>query len=429
MIRIVWFIACMGRWRQVILQELLCLRNSGLFDAADEILVCQAGKGNLGLPDKCNVAKKSDVGAFEFPALELLRETARPGDKILYMHTKGVSRRGATFKVGNQWREYLLWGCVERWREHAQALDFCDISGVQLTQLDNEFTTKCGHPRVFAGNFWWTRGDWAMNLPSPPHYRDADERWKAEGWIFFVEHPRLFELHSLTSGKLITPTYPFRENFSRAVYDPTPTEKINIVPRMIERRWEIINEIANHFGHNRYLEIGLFLGNNFKHIICEWKESVDPNASTHPTHAMTSDEFFGQTQDEWDLIFVDGLHTEEQVLKDIDNALLHLAEGGTIIVHDCNPETENEQRDLSAYDQKGVWVGMVWRGFARLRMTRPDLYMAMIDADFGCGVIRRGRQECFPENELSFPFFVQNRKALMNTIEPEDFWKWLDTLR
>jgi hypothetical protein len=118
------------------------------------------------------------------------------------------------------------------------------------------------------------------------------------------------------------------------------------------------------------------------------------------------------------------LHTAEQVAKDIQNALACLAPGGAIVLHDCNPETEFEQRDIPEYDGVGVWLGTVWKAFARLRMTRPDLAMRMIDTDFGCGIIEKANrsQKCFPLREnIDYPFFVKNREALMNVIPPEEF--------
>ena len=46
----------------------------------------------------------------------------------------------------------------------------------------------------------------------------------------------------------------------------------------------------------------------------------------------------------------------------------------------------------SELDTSGHWNGGVWRAWAWLRATRPDLVMAVVDVDEGCGVIRRGSQ-------------------------------------
>ena len=53
---------------------------------------------------------------------------------------------------------------------------------------------------------------------------------------------------------------------------------------------------------------------------------------------MTSDEFFKKNRQNFDIIFLDGLHTYEQTIKDIDNGLRFLNTSGVILVHDCLPK-------------------------------------------------------------------------------------------
>ena len=44
----------------------------------------------------------------------------------------------------------------------------------------------------------------------------------------------------------------------------------------------------------------------------------------------------------WNLIFVDGLHVREQVIKDAQNAILHLSSGGLVVLDDCWPRREEQ---------------------------------------------------------------------------------------
>jgi hypothetical protein len=420
--KVFYFIAQMGdRWREIMRDQLNTLRSSGLEEAAETIFLC-IGSGPKsqkikGLPAKYHQVYFSRLNQFEFPALRMVKEYTALGDKVLYFHTKGVSRTGHHTVPGDKWRKYLDWGCIERWREHVAALDSHDLSGVQLTNLDRTFRRRCGAAQVYAGNYWWANGDhiarlpWAEVLPN---------RWAAEGWVMQTSPaPRCHDLHNLTGGKEITCSNAFYlPEFSRKSYDPDYVEH---VPLMVQTRHEIINALIQARKYRRYLEIGVWRFDCFRHVKCELKECVDPGVTT-ATYPMTSDAFFHQNKKQYDIIFIDGLHTAEQVAKDIDNALKCLAPGGAIVLHDCNPETNFEQRDIPEYDGKGIWVGTVWKAFARMRMTRPDLSMRMIDADFGCGIIERGRQECFPLREnIDYPFFVQNREALMNVVAPEEF--------
>ena len=78
-------------------------------------------------------------------------------------------------------------------------------------------------------------------------------------------------------------------------------------------RAEIVNRLLDRAGQRgqtwKYLEIGLFDGWCFPQINAGYKISVDPEKnSEHLTHEMTSDEFFEQNTDMFDVIFIDGLH-------------------------------------------------------------------------------------------------------------------------
>ena len=78
---------------------------------------------------------------------------------------------------------------------------------------------------------------------------------------------------------------------------------------------------------------------------------------------MTSDQFFEvYPQKKYDVIFIDGLHLENQVDRDIFNALKHLNPGGVVIVHDCLPTTPQSQ---SEENPTGDWVGTVWRSIVK----------------------------------------------------------------
>jgi len=184
-------------------------------------------------------------------------------------------------------------------------------------------------------------------------------------------------------------------------------------------RTEIINTLIKKHGYKSYLEIGVNTpaqpGYNWGGVECEYKAGVDPNVYT--THKMTSDEFFEKNRESvfkrtYDFIFIDGLHLYEQVYKDVINALEILNDGGTIMLHDCNPTSEITQRRVRASD---AWHGDVWKAFVRLRIERDDLEMYTIDADEGCGIIQRGKSN--PYDVLCF-----NRKNILNLVHP-DLWK------
>ena len=97
----------------------------------------------------------------------------------------------------------------------------------------------------------------------------------------------------------------------------------------------------------------------------------------------TSDIFFKENVDKFDIVFIDGLHTYEQVKKDIINSVECLNENGIVLVHDCLPDTMAKQA-VPRY--KMLWNGDVWKAIVECR-TNKDLDVYTCYADYGIGVI------------------------------------------
>jgi hypothetical protein len=191
-------------------------------------------------------------------------------------------------------------------------------------------------------------------------------------------------------------------------------------------RTDIINSLILSNNLKTYLEIGVRnRDDNFNKIACYDKTGVDPEPSANATYVMTSDDFFKFNKKKFDIIFIDGLHLREQVLKDIENSLNTLNDEGFIVCHDCLPNTEKEQ--IEYYDGISAWVGTVWKGISYLRMTRKDLEIKVVDTDYGCGIIKKGSQNLYPKIEfadMDWNYFSKNRNDLMNVISVEEFKKY-----
>ena len=99
----------------------------------------------------------------------------------------------------------------------------------------------------------------------------------------------------------------------------------------------------------------------------------------------TSDEFFSRNKDMFDCVFIDGLHTYDQVLKDVKNSLKFLDNNGIIILHDCLPISINHQRVPRT---RYTWNGDVWKAIVELR-THKNLEVFTVEADQGLGVIKK----------------------------------------
>ena len=156
-------------------------------------------------------------------------------------------------------------------------------------------------------------------------------------------------------------------------------------------RTSLINYFINQYNFTRYLEIGVYNeAHNFCHIQCDHKVGVDVNPVT--TFCGSSDEFFKMNNERFDLIFIDGLHTEQQVLKDIRNAFTCLTEGGVIILHDCLPASDWHQREGEQFIDGEEWNGTVWKAALRV-FNETVFHCTVVNDDYGCGIIDTNKKQ------------------------------------
>jgi hypothetical protein len=180
-----------------------------------------------------------------------------------------------------------------------------------------------------------------------------------------------------------------------------------------------------------YLEIGVWRGFAFRRISADEKIAVDPTfkvsafsrkraeAKARSTHYFetTSEGFFAsQTalleQRGIDVALIDGLHSYQQVVRDIEHTVRYLRNDGVIVLHDCNPANASIGYPARSYDDFRAknrmrsalllglppWSGDVWKAIVHLRSARHDLRIAVLNCDRGVGVVRKGR----PDSQLSY---------------------------
>ncbi len=192
----------------------------------------------------------------------------------------------------------------------------------------------------------------------------------------------------------------------------------------MDKRWTLLNYIIQQHNFKSYLEIGVKSGTNYRQIKIKDKTSVDPN-EWQATFQLTSDEFFKQNNRKYDLIFIDGLHEYEQVIKDIKNALGCLVDGGIIVCHDLTPVGELAQK---VPRETSIWNGDCWKAWVHYRRTRSDLTMLVADMDNGCGIIMKGKQTKLklPKNyKPNYNDFSKNMEDWLVLCTPEDICHFL----
>ena len=188
-------------------------------------------------------------------------------------------------------------------------------------------------------------------------------------------------------------------------------------------RWDLIKYLINKYNYIDYLEIGCDQDQLFSKIYIQNKVGVDPVSGGNLR--KTSDEFFKTNDKKFDLVFIDGLHTYEQVKKDIINSLDCLKENGVVLVHDCMPDCMSKQA-VPRY--RMTWNGDVWKAIVEFRNSKDiDVYTCY--ADFGIGVIfKRPNRNLlhYPKknySKLKFEEYFNNYQKLMNIIEYEELMK------
>lgn len=213
----------------------------------------------------------------------------------------------------------------------------------------------------------------------------------------------------------------------------------------------LINKLIDTYGFEKYLEIGVDLGNNFLKINCKNKECVDPfvKSSNYEgnkdiympnekdsviydyiekyilTHKMYSDDFFKTTDKKYDLIFIDGDHTEKQVTKDIENSLFALTENGRIVLHDSLPP--NKEASLDKRESE-CWTGGVFRSILKLNTLYTGIKYYTVNTDMGVCIIQKmksfnKKNENFNDN-ISYEDIFTNeyiRNASLNIISTSEF--------
>lgn len=210
------------------------------------------------------------------------------------------------------------------------------------------------------------------------------------------------------------------------------------------KRYDIINALIKKNNYKTYLEIGVRDNECFNKINIEDKKGCDPlddkflaefakaksssDNKWHPSQMdvafrMTSDNYFKKYNNKYDIIFIDGLHLNEQVYRDLNNSINCLNEGGTILMHDCLPLEEDHQKVPAV---TSYWNGDVWKAFVRVRNERKDVEMSVIDTDTGVGMItfdKKKKPAISGKITLDWDNFSKNKVKWMNVKSTEEFIK------
>ena len=159
-------------------------------------------------------------------------------------------------------------------------------------------------------------------------------------------------------------------------------------------KYEVLRQLHQILQPKLYLEIGVQSGKSLALAQCE-AVGVDPMPmlavslpKTTKIAKVTSDEFFEEHADSMltrapDLVFIDGMHLFEYVLRDFTNVERYASSNTVVVLDDIFP---NSQVQAARDRVTKVWAGDVWKLFDALARYRKDLKMLPVDS-FPTGIL------------------------------------------
>lgn len=182
-------------------------------------------------------------------------------------------------------------------------------------------------------------------------------------------------------------------------------------------RFEVVGRLLGLYARPDYLEVGVHYGETFHKLQAGRKVAVDPHfmfdTQAHAAegavefHEVPSDAYFAGLAGRagsFDVIYLDGLHTFEQTLRDLMNALAVLKPGGVVVIDDVLPDSyDSSLPDLqqvallrntapglgASWPNNGSWMGDVFKLVFFIETFMPHLSYATVAENHGQTVVWR----------------------------------------
>lgn len=188
-ILVFFHIYCNSSTKKIMQEQIIKMIFSPLYEKVDYIYCFLTGE-----PEYINICNDEillygkkfiikDIGAndktYERFTLHLMKKYINPDDKVLYIHSKGVTKPDDINVY--LWRTYMEYYMFVKCEKCIKLLDDYDVVGV-------DFQTRNNTPH-FSGNFWWTTGKYYLSLPDEigPGYIDPE-------LYIFKNNPKYIEL-------------------------------------------------------------------------------------------------------------------------------------------------------------------------------------------------------------------------------------------
>jgi hypothetical protein len=219
------------------------------------------------------------------------------------------------------------------------------------------------------------------------------------------------------------------------------------------KRWtkaNLINRIAKLRGYRSYLEISTaYSGFRYRQIdrdiltTCHrlMYQCPSEHSDGMPIDFRSADLDIAECLREvqmrgcsYDIVLVDSWHEYATSRRDLIEALGLIAEGGTVVVHDCLADRE---RTAQPTFTPGDWRGVTYKAYLDFVLAQSTVDYRTVDIDCGCGIIRKRALRAAPSDErralqeewaaigddYSAAFrFMREHRLLWNLVELKDFF-------
>lgn len=158
---IFFHVATIGNWSDIYNELFDKITKSGLYKNVEKIYIGLVGNLNQDVSfwnKKIECIYWADDSNYEFLTLDKLIQFCKNNvnDKVLYIHTKGVSAPPEHKEAIDDWRKYMSYFLIENYELCLNKLEEYDICGVDWVEQP---------AKHFSGNFWWANASYINSLP------------------------------------------------------------------------------------------------------------------------------------------------------------------------------------------------------------------------------------------------------------------------
>lgn len=196
---IFYHVTAQGEYRTVLLQQMSSILLSDLYSRVDAIYVFVLGARTedverasgmvLDFGRKVQVVQRStDAAKMERFTLESMGQYVTARDRILYMHTKGISYEpGSDLGMNTYWWTLLMeYHLLQGHAKCIALLDEYDVVGVKWEDMQRPDARPGSH---FSGNFWWANGAYVLSLDT-----SIAEQYHDPELFIGSQNPRFYSL-------------------------------------------------------------------------------------------------------------------------------------------------------------------------------------------------------------------------------------------